>query len=309
MILLISLLLTQDARLTLKTEAAVGQDYVAVTDLVENDGLPGDLRARLATVFLGRAPAAGCTRLVTADDIRAELAWRGLSGVTIDGPAVLVTREDAAALSAQESALRFATLEIRKLAILSLPDRAANDIVVHVTYLDAKKIPADAEFVRVAARGPVEAGRGGYWLEGRDPATGATLVIPAVASIVFRQPVAYARRDILKGAKIVKEDFEIRREESDGTQGWVTQVDSIAGGQALEKIRAGEPLKGASVKLRPVVRNGEEVWARAEFMRVRARAKEDGAAGETIAMEFAESKSPFLGRVAGRGLVDVVEEN
>lgn len=299
-------LCVQDARLTLKADAAVDVEYLALSDLVVDEGLPGDLREKLSTVYLGRAPERGERRLVTADDVRRELAWRGYDRVAIDGPAVLVTREDASVVSAHEAAVSFATQAIRRLAVLSMPERAAGDVVVHVTYLDARRVPANVEFVRVAARTAVVAGNSSYWLEVKDPATGRTDVVSVVAKIGLLQAVAYARRDLGCRQKISREDFDVRREETDGTQGWVTQIEALVGGQALERIRAGEPIKAACVKLRPVVRRGAVVAACAPNVTIEARVLEDGAAGDVVACEFTGTKAQFQGRVVSGQVVDIV---
>lgn len=91
MILLLSLLASGDA-LVLRERATVEGRFVRLLDVVDAPRLDDAARARFRDVFLGRAPAAGECRVLTADLIRRELDWRGLatplSGekVEISGP-------------------------------------------------------------------------------------------------------------------------------------------------------------------------------------------------------------------------------
>jgi hypothetical protein len=85
--LLLALLALGDPAETLslrETAKAEGR-FVKLSDLVEAAGLREDVRASLAGVYLGRAPAAGRSRVVSAADVRRELAWRGLSWPVRDG--------------------------------------------------------------------------------------------------------------------------------------------------------------------------------------------------------------------------------
>jgi hypothetical protein len=82
-ILLLALLVPQDP-LVLRDHVRVETRYVRLGDLLQTEA-PESCRA----VFLGRAPGAGASRLITADEIRRELSWRGLSA-TVSGERVEV---------------------------------------------------------------------------------------------------------------------------------------------------------------------------------------------------------------------------
>jgi hypothetical protein len=71
--------------LALRESAKVEGRFVKLADLVDAAGLREDVRASLAGVWLGRSPAAGRSRVVTAADVRRELAWRGLPWSVRDG--------------------------------------------------------------------------------------------------------------------------------------------------------------------------------------------------------------------------------
>ena len=91
MILLLALLAPGDA-LILRERATAEGRFVRLLDVVDASRLDDSGRARLRDVFLGRAPAAGEARVLTADEIRRELEWRGLADslsgekVEISGP-------------------------------------------------------------------------------------------------------------------------------------------------------------------------------------------------------------------------------
>ena len=71
--------------LELRATARVEGRYVRLADVVA-----GPLPEALAGVYLGRSPAKGRARVLSADDVRRELAWRGHGGVAVRGDAVRV---------------------------------------------------------------------------------------------------------------------------------------------------------------------------------------------------------------------------
>ena len=79
--------------LELRATARVEGRYVRLSEVVA-----GVLPAALADVYLGRAPARGRARIVSADDVRRELAWRGHKDVAVRGEAVRVENGDGAVL-------------------------------------------------------------------------------------------------------------------------------------------------------------------------------------------------------------------
>lgn len=83
-------LLLGDEPLVLRERATVEGRFVRLTAVVDASRLDEAARARLCEVFLGRVPPAGECRVVTADEIRRELEWRGLS-LPISGDKVEVS--------------------------------------------------------------------------------------------------------------------------------------------------------------------------------------------------------------------------
>jgi len=87
-LVLLSFLLEGEA-LVLRERATAESRFVRLLEVVDASRLDEPGRARLRDVFLGRAPAAGERRVVTAEEIRRELAWRGLS-IAVSGAEVEV---------------------------------------------------------------------------------------------------------------------------------------------------------------------------------------------------------------------------
>ena len=71
--------------LELRATARVEGRYVRLADVVVHP-----LPEALSGVYLGRAPAKGRARILSAEDIRRELAWRGHGSVALKGEAVRV---------------------------------------------------------------------------------------------------------------------------------------------------------------------------------------------------------------------------
>lgn len=89
--ILLSTLLSGGDALVLRDQVTVKERYVRLTRLVDVSRLSEEARGRLSDVYLGRAPAAGTSRSITAGEIRNELAWRGLeTSFVVEGSEVVV---------------------------------------------------------------------------------------------------------------------------------------------------------------------------------------------------------------------------
>lgn len=97
MIAILALALSNDA-LVLRERAEVEGRFIRLLDVVDASRLDDAARARYRDVFLGPVPPAGEARVLTADEIRRELDWRGLSTalsgekVQVSGPGGGVVR-------------------------------------------------------------------------------------------------------------------------------------------------------------------------------------------------------------------------
>ena len=102
--------------ITLKEKAIVHGRWVRIIDLVDADRTDPATRARIAELYVGRAPEEGRTRLISADEIRRELQSRGidLSAVVWNGESVEVDSSGRFRVKKQaEANMRTVTITLR----------------------------------------------------------------------------------------------------------------------------------------------------------------------------------------------------
>lgn len=292
---------------TLRSEAVVETDYVRLIDVAAGVRAGGAVREALDRVYLGRAPEAGGSRLVTAGDVSEELERRGLTGVSVAGGPVRVERGAPGLLAAQSVLANRIAFEIRLLAARELGDLSPNDVGVSLAHVDPAPEGSGLWFRRVVRSGTRLLGTGEYLVELQDPAAASPLTLRAVARVCRRRPAAVALHEMARGAKVSSVDFRIEAVESDETEGYVFDVHWIAGGKTLRKVAAGEVLRHEAVKLRVMVRKGDRVRATSSWLAIDATALEEGSAGDVIQLEAGETKKQFSGRVLSASEVEILE--
>ena len=280
---------------TLRDEAVVGAAYVMLSDVVAEAPLAG----ALAHVYLGRA----ADRVITADDVRHELALRGIPGVTVAGMAVHVRQGDPVVLEGRERFASMVAFEVRSMAAVELRSVEMDELRVHVTHVDPVEDDAASRITRVVRMSPGVLGIGEYFVEVNDAPT-----VRVVARVTQLREIGRTTRALPRGHKITPNDFEKVKVECDPASDYAFAVGYLPGGKTREKIEAGAPIRERDVSLRPIVTRGETVKARSKFMIVDATAVEDGAIGEIVTLEFVETKKRVAGRVISANEVEIVEE-
>lgn len=266
---------TGSGELVLKEKARVSGRFVRLADLLRNPD------ARVADVWLGRAPEEGSIRTIEADEVLRELERRGFDRAawSVVGAATLVERGEE---PANEALLRAVAFEIKR-GILDREGADPADVVVRVDRLTPEP-PAGAELA--AVRDGTAIFDGGF--EAR-----------VVARITRLQERAFAAKDVPAGKTLDAGDLEFRRV-ADGGEAF-----DVLGATAALRLRKGAAIGPDDVKAKPVVRRGELLRLTAPGYEVDAKASEDGALGREIEVEIAASKSKVRARVSGPGRVEI----
>jgi flagella basal body P-ring formation protein FlgA len=139
-------------------------------------------------------------------------------------------------------------------------------------------------------------------------------LVPLLVDVKLYKTAAIARRRIEVGEPLTDENTRCERQAIDAPASWLTPKDLAAGRKARRPIAAGqvippaavEPLSAENpvlVKQRDLVRLVAQVGS----MRVTAlaEAQQDGRAGDRIRVRNVDSHKEVVGRVVGRGLVEV----
>lgn len=288
----------------LKPEARVPSGYVALTDVadVRGDSLP--------QVWLGRAPAKGETRAVTADDVRLELRKAGISlrAVSVFG-ACVVRGADADPRPGLDGFREIAGRAIGEAARKALPGAA---VTAQVLEIDA---PADANFakVEIVAVKPADA----WWLgEARfrifvNIGDTESAVWVARASVRGTKRGVVARRGLRAGHRVVSTDVTIADVPA-GQAGTFAEETDVIGRVMASDVAESGPIVSEALRAGPLVLRGDEVVVTSGTGRAAARrtavAMEEGRAGDVIRAKNPDSKKEFRIRVTGPGAGDAVED-
>jgi len=269
--------------IALKEKAVVHGRWVRIIDLLDADRSDPATRARIAELYIGRAPEEGQTRVISAAEIRRELEGRGidLSAVIWNGDSVEVSR----GVSADAEAFRK--------TVTKALQRHVGAATVKLVTLQPETCPGDVVEIRSNGTGFTAVMSGGEKVD-------------VVARILRIREAVFAARDLQPGRKIERTDVEIRRiEMSDDDR--TLDLDAVVGSIVAVRLRLGAAITPAELRLKPAIRKGDIVRAVSTGYEVDARALEDGATGQEISLEFSSSKNRVRARVVSAARVDVVE--
>ncbi len=287
---------------------------VLLGDVAEVAATDGDEAARLAAAELFPAPAPGLQRILRARELQDLLADRGigLAEHRFSGASqVIVAGLSDPAKAAEPSAVGPATMkQARRLVETAILEYLA----AHVCPDDAWQAEAQLSesLARRLANGEATLSARG----GRAPWTGtqefevvlgqepAAEVLPVTAKVVRLPCVVVAARTIARGETIRNADVVLRRPEPGAAGGQkFHSLEEVVGMEASQTISAGTVLQRSLLRAPIVVRRGEliVVHSRAAGIRIRttARAREDAALGEIVAVESLTDRRTFTARACG----------
>jgi flagella basal body P-ring formation protein FlgA len=286
--------------LVLRKDARVAGRWVRLSDLLEAGKTTEAARLQAGGVYLGRAPEEGRSRTITAAEVSRELERRGIdsSAYAVVGEQVVVTLDPEG--GASDALLRAVAFEIKRHLLEKDASLRADELAVRVSHLEAEA-PAGSEVVEVRPRGE-------DFVAVLQAPGGGRIEAGVIARVLRTREAAFAVREIPAGKAIERADVEMKTLEVSGLEsGYVHDLASLLGTPAAVRIRRGQALSAGDLKLRPVVRKGDVVRAVSATFEVDARALEDGAAGQEIALEFVASRNRARGKVADSGRVEVVK--
>ncbi len=294
-----STLLRAGETLVLREKATVCGRWVRLLDLLEPGRTGEAARLQAAGVYLGRAPEEGRTRTIAAEEVARELERRGVDpGVfTIVGEKVEVARG-----GEPDGPLRSAiAFEIKRHLLERQAVPRADELAVRVFHLVPEALPEGYEVAEIQPRGA------DFTAVLVHPAEKKRVEVAVIAGILRSREVAFAARDIPPGKVLERADLELRRLETTGGEDYPGDPSSLVGASAQARVRKGQPFSAVDLRFRPAVRRGDVVRAVSSSFEVDARALEDGAVGQEIALEFAASKNRFRAKVAGAARVEIAE--
>jgi flagella basal body P-ring formation protein FlgA len=295
--------------IVLRPKATPRGAVVRLGDVAEIRGGAGGETAKLAAMPLMPAPTDGAQRYLRAGEVRDLLNARGvrMNDWRVGGAAsvVVMGASNGALLAGYEESTGESTAKtdsdrLDELVIQYLRQQSGHD-------LWSIKVEANDEALS-AVRTPDVALRGGKapWAgRQRFELIGGARVKPVYvyARIERLEMVAFAVRSIERGELVRRSDVELRPFGGTLPTQAVVAAEAVIGKEAVQAIRADSMVLSNYVRSPIVVRRGERVSVRARaggvVVRTFAIAQQEGSMGDLVAVQAAEGKERYTGRVSG----------
>ena len=306
------------AEMRLRAECSTENAIITLGDLV-------DLRCdstveaeRLARISLFPAPAAGMRRFVSRREIEDMLLIRGIDLIDHEfrgAQSVLVVgkeprRETSAVVRVTSASPRLADKRLSD--ALSEYLARSSDEPWKISFQldeDTAKWIAAAQTLTVRGNEPPAAGR--QCFEVTLQVADKTKTVDVVADVSLAPLVAVPARPIARGTRLDEADLVLQRvDESMATAGCIRRIEDLVGKEATRALAPRKPISRDSVAEPILVRRGDVVTVivRSPGFRVRtqARARDDGAQGELVAVESLPDRRTYFAQVSGIREVEVL---
>ena len=333
----------QAAVIELKPTAKVTGNVVTLGDVARVQDIDEAIVSRLNRVLLMPAPPAGRQARIDFEQIRTRLEAQGESLAQIDfsgSSQVLITSLAEPAPAAAEVPVKKAEPPVSRTpaapvlsdqAIARLEDRVAKAISqslavqvpslgrctvqVELTEAQRTELALAGQTVRLIASGGQRpwVGKQPYsvqWTDGQKQSHRIDVVCG-----VQQWPVAVvARRSVARGEILRPDDLMLGQIAPDQTgRGHYRRVQDVAGQEAKQVVKEGEPILAEQVRAVAVVRRGDLVSVLSRqpgiTVRIDAKAQEDGSIGETVQLVTMDGKQRLIGRVTGYHELEVTSNN
>ncbi len=306
------------AEIRLRSEASCAGPVVTLGDVAEVVAGDVEQAQTLAAVELAPTPPPGTERYLRFREVQDRLLARGVNLAEHQFSGYAQTR-----LVARPAARAEAPKPLQATAIEKARRQVAEAIAEHLrqTAASGEAWTAAVRLDDVQAR-LVAGGSGVTVRGGQAPWTGpqrfvvnvataqGTQAFAVEAEVGVQAAVVVARRSIARGAAVRADDVELASDPSGLAPGQPFRaIEEVLGKETTRAIPVGEVLDAASLRAPLVVRRGEVVTVHARHggVRVRtiARAKDDGALGQTVTVESTLDRKTYAARVCGLQEVEV----
>lgn len=313
---------TDAAEIQLRQRATPRGGLVLLSDLADVYAVEQDEADDLAAMELFPAPPRGAKRFVRLSEIQEALTARGvgLASHTFSGASQVEVQT--AAPAEERPAPRRRELSTSQ---QGRANRAARDAILRHLREAANEtsdwsveVKLTAEQARAVAEcgGKLTATGGAAPWTGEQPfelllgdeAQPAALQVAAAVSLP--PSIVVLKLALGRGTVLQADDLELLPLPSGGREGeFFTTIEEAIGLETTHAVSAGQALSAAMVRPPLLVRRGDAitVYVRARGLRVRtvARARGDGAEGETITVESMTDRKTYQARVTGVQEVEV----
>jgi flagellar basal body P-ring formation protein FlgA len=311
---------TQAAELQLRPEIHTQKTVLLLSDVAEIFTGSSQEATMLAAVELTAAPAPGTRLSIRMREIQDLLSMRGvnLTHVQFTGAAQVIV------IAGADSAERFNVRRPSKV-LVQQAQRIAVDAIVHhlrakaganddwqvaVELEDGQVAPLLAAGDSIKVKGGAEPWIGQQSFEFHLPTADGAARLEIAAQVSLPPAVVIAMHVLPKGTIVRACDVQLKRLKPGVSPGEMFQtIEDVVGKEAVRNIPIGQTLDGNFVHPPLLVRAGEVVTVFGRnggiLVRMPARAREDGGAGDLVSVESLLDRQSFLARVSALHEVEV----
>ncbi len=288
----------------LKTEAYVKGPMVTLGDIAD---ISGPNAEQLGALEVSSAATPGASKRIDSALLKMRLNGAGANGIEVRGPMSVLATTLSLDLSRE-----VLTDDLRTFIQTQLPWNDAETIIDILDEPDAVTVPEGEVVVKWMASPQYRwlgqgAFRGDVEVDGKVKRT-----VFAKANIEAYAEVLVCAADIPRGKQVSATDlrFEKRalsRQKGDGVQ----DLDEVVGMIARDSMLMGETVSRRSLASKQLVKRNQLVSVEAKagklVVRSRAKALDNGGAGDVVRLTNPDSKAEFQGRVRPDGSVEVTQ--
>lgn len=305
----------------LRAEVSCESVLVQLGDVAEVIAETPEAKRSLDQVTLGLAPGAGKVRFLSLDDIKRQLRRRGVNlaehqflganRVKLLGPrtqrerpararqqAIPSSREQTRAEQNLQSAVRsyLARIGVAEAEALTISVAIPPSLVTAVARTEPKRL-------QVSGGKAPWVGRQRFFVQ-RTAENGPSATLPFTAELTLPHHIVVARHRLPRGVPLEQGDVELRRADTGILQAnSYGRLEDVVGMQTTQALEAGQIITSRHVQSIPLVRRGDvvTVWVRGPGFVVKrlARARGEGARGDSIALITLKDRKQFLAQVVG----------
>ncbi|MDZ4858820.1 MAG: flagellar basal body P-ring formation chaperone FlgA [Candidatus Hydrogenedentes bacterium] len=286
----------------LKTEAYVKGPMVYLGDIADISGINAD---QLASIEVSSAAAPGASKRIDSALLKMRLNGSGMDAVEITGPPSVLTKT--MSLDVSKEVL---TDDLRTFIQTQLPWQNAETTIDIVDEPDAVVVPDGNVAVRWMPSPTYRwigqgSFRGEIEVDGQVKRT-----VFAKANVEAYAEVLVCARDIPRGKTIAGTDLRFEKRAMSTQKGEPIQgLDEVAGMVARDTMLMGEAVSHRSLVPKQLIKRNQTVSVETRagklVVRSRARALDNGAAGDVVRLTNPETKAEFQGVVREDGVVVV----
>jgi flagella basal body P-ring formation protein FlgA len=304
----------------LKSDVDCSSVLVQLGDVAEVVADTPQVRQSLESITLGLAPGTGKERSLSVDDIKDQLRRRGVNlaeheflganRVRLIGPTSRAERPEPSnrplPASSREQALAERNLQeaVRRfLARVGVEEAGALAIDATIPPdLVARLAASKSDQIEVSGGTAPWIGSQAFFVRVHE--NGTETPVPFNAELTLPHHVVVARHRLPRGVALEAGDVELVRLDTRGSvaDGY-GRLEDVVGQQTTQSIEPGQPITSRHVESIPLVRRGDVVTVVVRgpgfVVKRLARARGEGARGDSVALVTLEGRQQFMAEVVG----------